>query len=296
MDIDVAMPGSATIGESPTWVGAEKAIYWIDVKAPALYRLQVETNQQTTWNMPSDIGGFALNGDSTGAVVALRQGLHSVDFHSGRVTPLAPPPFDPARFRFNEGACDSRGRFWIGVMFDPLNPDAVDDQDMSSLHSFTLRDGYRREPDAATLHNGIAWSPDGSVMYLSHSQSGTIYQYAYDLPSGRMSDKQIFAEIPKEQGVPDGAAVDTDGGYWCALHGAGRVRRYLPDGRVDCDIALPVSQPTMCAFGGDGLADLYMTSATDGLSAEQRGSEPLAGSIFRARTGRRGCHRHHVIC
>jgi sugar lactone lactonase YvrE len=37
MDIEVVLDAGATIGESPTWVSAEKALYWIDVK-PALYR------------------------------------------------------------------------------------------------------------------------------------------------------------------------------------------------------------------------------------------------------------------
>ena len=295
MKIDVVLRASPTIGESPTWFAAERAIYWIDVKAPALYRLALETQQQQSWNMPSDIGAFALTAEGKGAVVALREGLFTLDFASGALTILAPPPFDPTLFRFNEGACDSHGRFWIGVMFDPLNKDERGRKEKSSLHSFTLAGGYRHEPDAAELHNGMAWSPDERFMYLSHTQSGKIYRYAYDARDGRISDRQLFVTVPKDEGDPDGAAIDVDGGYWCALHGASKVRRYHPDGSVDRDVVLPVSQPTKCTFGGDRLEDLYITSAADQLSPEQLRTEPLAGSIFRMRPQLPGCIQHVTV-
>jgi sugar lactone lactonase YvrE len=90
------------------------------VKKPALYRYEPVTGGQQSWPMSSDIGAFALVSDPPGAVVALRQGIFRLDFASGSLTQLAPPPFDPTLFRFNEGACDAAGRFWVGVMFDPV--------------------------------------------------------------------------------------------------------------------------------------------------------------------------------
>lgn len=295
MKIDVVLRVTPTIGESPTWLAAEKAIFWIDVRKPALYRLALETGDQEAWEMPSDIGAFALTEGATGAVVALRQGIFNLDFSSRKLTQIAPPPFDPQRFRFNEGACDSQGRFWVGVMFDPLDKSDSDKEAKASLHSFTLSGGVKKEPDAAELHNGMAWSPDEQWLYLSHTQGGKIFRYAYDVQSGRISDRQIFATIPETQGVPDGAAVDVDGGYWCALHGASRLRRYHSDGTIDQEVVLPVSQPTMCAFAGDHLEHLYITSATDQLSPEQREREPLAGAMLRITPERRGIIRHCMV-
>lgn len=105
--------------------------------------------------------------DPPGAVVALRDGLFRLDFATGALSRLAPAPFDPVRFRFNEGACDVGGRFWVGVMFDPVAE--ASSPGKSSLHSFTLAGGLRPEPDAAELHNGMARSPDGRLFHLSHS-------------------------------------------------------------------------------------------------------------------------------
>jgi sugar lactone lactonase YvrE len=294
MEIEVVLDAGATIGESPTWSAAENALYWIDVKKPALYRYDPATEAQEAWPMPSDIGAFALVSDLPGAVVALRHGIFRLNFTSGSLALLAPPPFDPTMFRFNEGACDVAGRFWVGVMFDPL--DGSPPPRKSSLHSFTLAEGLRLQPDIAELHNGMAWSPDDRVFYLSHSQSQEIFAYAFDPKTGRLGIRDRFAQIPQALGLPDGAAVDRRGGYWCALHGGSLLRRYTATGAVDRDIALPVSQPTMCAFGGKALDVLYVTSAADKLSSEQRLHEPLAGALLRLRPGEKGIARHCMLC
>jgi sugar lactone lactonase YvrE len=293
MEIEVVLNTGATIGESPTWAAAENALYWIDIKKPALYRYDPATGTQQAWAMPSDIGAFALVSDPRGAVVALRQGIFRLDFATGSLTRLAPPPFDPALFRFNEGACDTAGRFWVGVMFDPQDDPCPPQK--SSLHSFTLSGGLRPEPDAAELHNGMAWSPDGRLFYLSHSFRQEVFAYAFDPEAGRLGARDLFAKVPKALGLPDGAAVDSEGGYWCAMHGGGRLRRYTETGAVDRDIALPVSQPTMCAFAGAALDMLYVTSAVDKLSPEQRRREPLAGALLRFRPGEKGIVRPCMV-
>ncbi len=137
----------------------------------------------------------------------------------------------------------------------------------------------------------MAWSPDGHRFYLSHSQSREVFAYAFDAASGRLGVRDIFARVPKALGLPDGAAVDSEGGYWCALHGGSRLRRYTASDAVDRDIALPVSQPTMCAFAGEALDVLYVTSASDKLTSEQRRREPLAGALLRLRPGEKGIVR-----
>jgi sugar lactone lactonase YvrE len=292
MLIETVLDFRATIGESPTWLAQERAIYWIDVKAPALHRYRPDDGSTFTWPVTSDIGGFALTADG-GAVVALRQGLFRLDLDSGALLLLAPPPFDPALFRFNEGGCDATGRFWIGVMFDPLKASMT--PRAGRLHSFTFEEGLRDEPDAAELHNGMVWSGDGETFFLSHSNSGQIIAFDYDENGGLISNRRVFATVPAELGVPDGAAMDAEGGYWAALHGGGKLRRFRPDGSVDRDIDLPVSQPTMPAFAGDDLAMLYLTSASDQMSAEAKAKEPLAGALLRLRVGIRGVARPFLV-
>jgi sugar lactone lactonase YvrE len=153
----------------------------------------------------------------------------------------------------------------------------------------------RAHPDRAQLHNGMAWSADGRKFYVSHSYDRVVFSYVYDQRTGKLGSRAPFAAIPNGLGIPDGAAVDTKGGYWCALHGAGRLRRYLATGSMDRDIELPVSQPTMAAFAGKDLDTLYVTSATDKLTPEQREREPLAGCLLRLRPGEKGIARHCYV-
>lgn len=294
MVIEPVLDLRATIGESPTWVADQRALYWIDVKAPALHRYCPDDRSSFTWPVTSDIGGFALTTDG-GALVALRHGLFRLDLDSGALRLLAPPPFDPALFRFNEGGCDARGRFWIGVMFDPLQGSRSVAPQPGRLHSFTFDEGLRAEPDAAELHNGMVWSGDGETFFLSHSNSGEIIAFDYDENGGLIANRRVFATVPAELGVPDGAAFDTQGGYWAALHGGGKLRRFHPDGSVDRDIDLPVSQPTMPAFAGADLATLYLTSASDRMSAEAKAKEPLAGKLLRLDVGSLGVARPFLV-
>jgi sugar lactone lactonase YvrE len=283
-DVEVALHANAAIGEAPSWSAEENALYWIDIKKPALHRYLPASGALRTWALTSDIGAFALCGDDA-AVVALRNGIYRLTLKNGALELLAPPPFDPELFRFNEGICDRTGRFWIGVMFDPIRP--CSSAQPASLHSFTFDRGLRREDDQAELHNGMAIDGIRNRFFLSHSREGKVFVFDFDAGSGELRGRKEFARIPSALGVPDGAAIDEEGCYWCAIHGGGRLHRYAPDGRFDCEILLPVSQPTMCAFGGQDLEILYVTSASQGVS-----DEALAGSLFRLRLGVKGLLRH----
>ena len=292
MVIETVLDFRATIGESPTWVADERALYWIDVKAPALHRYCPDDESTRSWPMTSDIGGFALTGDG-GAVVALRQGLFRLDLDSGALRLLAPPPFDPALFRFNEGACDANGRFWIGVMFDPLKGSPSASAGKAPQFHFCAKAFVRnRMPPSCTT----AW-PGAATARLSSCRTAI---QARSSPSttrrtGAISNRRVFATVPAELGIPDGAAIDTEGGYWSALHGGGKLRRFHPDGSVDRDIDLPVSQPTMPAFAGEDLATLYVTSASDHMSEEAKAREPHAGGLFRLDAGSRGVARSFLV-
>ena len=84
--------------------------------------------------------------------------------------------------------------------------------------------------------------------------------------------------MPAATGMPDGAAVDAEGFVWIAHWGGWRVVRYEPQGWIDRELMVPVSQPTCPAFGGPDLRTLYITSAAIGVAEPAR--EPLAGGLF----------------
>ena len=287
--IEVALDAQATIGESPTWHPPERVLYWLDIKAPTLNRFDPATGRNRSWLLAAETGAFALLADGSGAVLAQRTGIARLEFATGAEHRLAPPPFDQTLFRFNEGTCDRQGRFWVGVMFDPLDPSAKETRLPAQLHSFTLGTGLRPEPDAAELHNGMAWSEDGATFFLSHSNTSQIHRF--DIDEGRLGRRHAFASTADLPGLPDGGVLDRQGGYWASMHGAGRLRRFHADGSHDRDVILPVSQPTGCAFAGPELDCLYVTTARDKL--ERPG--PLDGALLRLRPGETGVARRSTI-
>jgi sugar lactone lactonase YvrE len=124
-------------------------------------------------------------------------------------------------------------------------------------------------------------------MYFADSPTRTILAFAYDPATGALGERRVFARVAPP-GIPDGAIVDAEGYMWSAEYGGGRITRYAPDGRVDRRLALPVSQPTCCAFGGPDLSTLFVTCARAGLSAATLAAEPLAGAVLAYEPGVRG--------
>jgi sugar lactone lactonase YvrE len=124
-------------------------------------------------------------------------------------------------------------------------------------------------------------------MYFGDSRRHTVWVYDFDFETGTPSNRRVFKNLD-ELGRPDGAAVDEAGGYWLAVFDSSRVFRFTPTGEIDREIWLPVTQPTMVAFGGDDLDVLYITSARIGLSEEQLAKEPLAGGIFSVKVDVKG--------
>lgn len=288
VDYECVLDYAAETGESPVWSIPEQVLYWIDIQQPALHRFDPATGRDRHWRLPDEIGCFALAADGSRAILGLRSGLCELHFGTEALRKLAPAPFDPALFRFNEGGCDRTGRFWLGTMFDPKDSKKKSENRKGEWHSYSETDGLIAHPDFAVIPNGLAWDRSCRTMYISHSNDGIIYLFDFDATEGRLSRRRIFATIPSDLGIPDGCAIDEQGGYWSAIHGGGRLRRFHADGRFDTDVYLPVSRPTMCAFGGAQLDTLYVTSKSRGLTPKQRKEEPLAGKLLRLRLGMRG--------
>ena len=134
--------------------------------------------------------------------------------------------------------------------------------------------------DGLIVGNGIAWSPDDRSMYLADTFAGTVWRYDFDIATGALANRRPFISTAHIRGFVDGATVDADGCYWAALFRGGAVAQFDPDGKLVRHIRLPVSNPTMCAFGGPDLDILYVTSASRFLDEAQLRAQPLAGHVF----------------
>ncbi|MFT5181484.1 MAG: sugar lactone lactonase YvrE [Alphaproteobacteria bacterium] len=280
--LDIIETG-AILGESPVWSARDNALYWIDIKAPAIHRFDPATRTDTAWPVSQEIGSIALR-QGGGLVAGLRDGLATVGADMVTLDWIIDPEADKPINRFNDGKCDRQGRFWSGTMYDPPGPpDAYFEREpVGILYRLDGDHGCHPMEDNILVSNGLAWSPDGTVMYFTDSPRRTIWAYDYDIATGDLGERQVFAEIPQDpgRGTCDGATVDAEGYYWSAEFRGGRLVRYAPDGTVDRTVDLPVSRPTSCAFGGHGMATLFVTSAKIMLNEAQLAAEPHAGALL----------------
>ena len=278
----LVLPAKALNGERPAWHPGLKRLFWADIREPALHSFDPATGADRSWEMPAWIGCFALT--ERGAIVALRTGLFELDLDSGALRFLAPAPFDSRRFIFNDGRCDRVGRFYAGPMYLPLRPgDEVGGEQAAPLWRYEpARAGWTAVSPPVKTANGLAWSPDGRTMYHSDTDPKVIWACDYDEATGAVANRRVFArvEVADAQGGPDGASVDSDGFYWCAVFANGCLLRFDPDGRLERRVPMPVKYPTMVTFGGADLKTLFVTSATWPIPSGDRDSHPLEGGLF----------------
>jgi sugar lactone lactonase YvrE len=284
---EVVVAASAELGERPVWNPGGSYLTWVDIKAGRLHRYTPGQGNDVVLELSADgqpipIGAAAHRG-SGGYVLATADGFRLAD-PGGRseADPLRPPGM-PGDVRFNDGACDPAGRFWAGTVAYDVRPGA------GAL--------YRLDPDrtittvleGVTESNGLGWSPDGATFYYIDSGEREPRVRAFGLDSGgQLGDPRDLVRFPPGAAVPDGLAVDSEGCLWVAIWGGGEVRRYDPSGGLLATLPVPVSQPTCPAFGGPDLADLYLTTAWQGMDDQQRAAEPLAGHLLRTRPGTTG--------
>lgn len=276
--IDVLVAGGAELGEGPVWDVRSGRLTWVDILGRRIHATDPRTGDTQSTDVPLDVGAIVPRG-AGGFVAALQDGFWVIG--DGPTRRIATVPEAGPGLRFNDGKCDPEGRFWAGTM-------AYDERaGAGCLYRLDTDGTVTRVLDGVTVSNGLAWSHDGTTMYYIDSPTQRIDAFSYTRASGQIGDRRTVVEIPPELGTPDGMTIDADGGLWIALWGGSAVHRYV-DGRLDRVIALPVSKPTSCAFGGPDLDELFVTSAWKGLSADARRAEPLAGALFRLRPGVRG--------
>lgn len=266
------------LGEGPVWCAREQALYWVDIRAPAVRRL-AEDGEVTSWEMPEQVGSIALR-EAGGILVALKSALSVFDPVTGAVSKVADAPGHHAGLRFNDGKCDRQGRFWVGTMRAGATAAP------GTLYRLDDR-GCVAMLDGIEIPNSLCWSPDGRTMYFSDSPKRVIWAFPYDPATGEIGERRVFAKFDAPL-VADGGTVDAEGYLWSANYNGWRVTRLAPDGTVDRIVPVPASNITSCAFGGPDLGTLYITSAYQGLDDAARGKQPAAGGLFAIDVGVKG--------
>lgn len=285
MSLDVAIAARAVLGEGPRWDAETGRLLWVDIEAGALHVFDPASGADRAIALGARVGAAApVRGG--GVLVALADRLAIVDLADESVRTLAAIPHG-SEMRLNDGACDPAGRFWVGST-------ALDfARGAASLYRYSGNGGLERIVPDVSISNGLGWTPDGRGMYYVDSLAYRVDLFDFEVATGAISGRRPFASIERGAGIPDGLAVDDDGGVWVALWGGGCVRRYSPGGALDRVVAVPAEHVTACCFGGHDGRSLYVTTASIELSAEERRRQPLAGSVFVTDVGLSGPPAQH---
>jgi sugar lactone lactonase YvrE len=266
------------IGECPLWHPEQKSVYWTDINGFTIQRIAVDGGALRVWKFDEPVCALSLTTDSERILVALGSRLiiwnpvtdERVDF----VSPEPNVPFN----RLNDGATDPQGVYWVGSMRNNVAPDGGHLEVSGATGSL-----YRIMPDGQVkvwdegfgITNTLVWSPDHKTFYCGCSVSNVIYAYDYNAADSSIQNRRTFvADV--ERGSPDGSAMDAEGYLWNCRFFGGCLMRFSPTGELDKVIEMPVSNITNCAFGGEDLRTLYVTTAS--LHAPQ--GEILAGGLF----------------
>lgn len=281
--VELACDAQVQLGEGPVWDARSNRLYWVDILSHRVHVHRqgepasdgmIELTPYVSSIVPRRSGGFALT---------LQDGFYGYDPAGDELTRLAEVEASMPGNRFNDGKCDPAGRYLAGTM--SMN----DEPGRGALYSLDAGHAVHTLVDDVSISNGLAWSADGATMYYIDTPTQCVFAFDYDLASGAVANRRVAAEIPEEEGSPDGMTIDAEGMLWIAHWGGWQVSRWNPaTGEKLLAVPVPAAQVTSCAFGGERLDQLYITTARIGLGEAELAGQPHAGGLFCAAVGVRG--------
>ena len=262
------------IGEGPVRSFDGQSILWVDICRPCIFSYHLKTGEISRFPQKEMI--TAISDTDSGLLIAGLSGVKIIDLQTEKVTrTLCDPEADIPTNRYNDGKCDSKGRFWLGSLAFNLERGA------GSL--------YRIDPDGTcqtvetrlTLPNGLGWSRDDQQMYLIDTADRVVYSYDFDIESGSISNRQILIQFDSDcLGSPDGMDVDAKGNLWIAMWDGWCVRKYAPDGTLLAVHTVPFPRPTSCLCLENGFESVIVTSARIRVSSDLLRGHPLSGDVI----------------
>ncbi len=269
----------AALGEGPTWDPARGVVRWVDIDGGQWWEADVSAGSagsavigaagaRVIASVDTTLGA-AVHAERGGGLLARSRDLAYVA-PGGEIAAVFHVIPDGVSSRLNDGACDPQGRYLVGST-------ALDDRKGQERLWRLEHDGTLTVlASDVVLSNGLAWSPDGSVMYHCDSFAHTVTAFDYGEGASAQGRGEVLVDLG--DGIPDGLCVSADGDLWVAVWGQGRVVRFGPDGSEKGEVVAGVPLTTSCAFFGEALTTLVVTSARGD------GGEAHAGGLFTVET------------
>ena len=262
------------LGEGAFWHPLQDRLFWFDILNKTLFSATSGGIMVDRFTFDATVTAAGVI-DADHLAIASAGGIFKLELSTDTRELLIPLEPDSTTTRTNDGRVNAAGGFWIGTM-GLKEPGKVAAGSLYQVRSGSvttlLSDVY--------IPNSTCFSPDGRRAYFADTEVGTIRTVEIEPETGLPRGEWTAFADSNHPGGPDGSVVDAEGFIWNARWNGSALIRFAPDGRVDRTIKIPVSRPTCPAFGGKDLKTLYVTTAREGMTAEQLAAEPTAGGVF----------------
>jgi gluconolactonase len=257
-------------GEGPVWLGDQRCLLWSDIPNNRVLRWEEETGAVSVFRKPSNNANGHTR-DRQGRIIACEHLGRRVIRHEydGSITVIA-DSFQGKRLNSpNDVVVTSDGSIWFT---DP--PFGIGGWYEGEKHAPELphTNVYRVDGQTGAMTlvaddvdhpNGLAFSPDESILYIVESRSEPRNILAYDVAGATLRNRRVFIRCESGE-TPDGFRVDTEGNLWCGwgMGGPGMdgVKVFNAAGAPIGFIDLPERCANLC-FGGRHRNRLFMTAA-----------------------------------
>lgn len=261
-------------GEGPIW--HTNRLLYVDIETYKIIAFNPKTGEETFWYVGERVGTVVPRAKG-GLVWAGDHGFFFLDEESSISTPIADPEPGMRDNRFNDGKCDPTGRLWAGTICLKKRPEAA-------LYCLNTNLNVTRKFGPVTNSNGIIWSQDTRTMFYIDTPSKKVRAFDFDNATGSITNERVLWDMSDDPSSPDGMTIDSEDRLWIAFCHGGKVVCFDPWSKtVEEQINFPCIETTACAFGGDDLGDLYITT---GVKPDLE--EELSGRLFVCRPGATG--------
>jgi sugar lactone lactonase YvrE len=273
---EIILRRPSMLGEGALWDARQARLYWIDILEHRVFCFDPLSGENQEFDVGEAVGTVVLTQDDK-LLLALRSGFAVFDPESGRQKPIFDPRLSRQEGRFNDGKCDPLGRFWAGTIVD-----SDDARGNGALYCLDRDGTTTRKLAGVTCSNGLCWSADSQTFYYIDTPTYQVRAFDFDASTGHIETPRVAVELTRDEGLPDGMTIDSEGQLWIALFDGGKVLRIDPNTgqRTYQVIVAGGGNVTSCAFGGPRLDQLFITTARVGLSPEEQRTSPDAGSLF----------------
>jgi len=243
--------------------GDEDGVYFADVRQGGIYHVLPGQPARCVIEHRRGIGGMVSNSD--GGFVVSGRNLAVKWFDQG-TTIIADRDEEAGRFLYNDLTTDPEGRIYVGT-FATNEPFEVDAQGRTgALHMIDLDGSITVVDDDYIAPNGMAFSPDGSLLYVNETGRRTLWRYEVRKP-GELTAKTAFHEFGQDSS-PDGMATAADGTIWIAMANPSGVMVLSPGGDLLEMIPVPSPMVASLCFGGRDNRTIFVCTGSHGPSGE----------------------------